>query len=457
MQNRREFLVKAGLMGLAGITGCALGSKKNNTANKPNIIIIFTDDQGYGDAACYGAKDIKTPNIDKLAADGIKLTDFYVAAPVCTPSRAALLTGCYPKRVGLHKAVIFPQDNHGLNPNEQLLPELLKNRGYSSACVGKWHLGHHKPMLPNTQGFDHYYGLPYSNDMCHLWFQKRGVPKGYPKLPFYDNEKVIEVEPDQRYLTKRYTENACQWITDNKDKPFFLYLAHSMPHVPWYRSEEFENASDRGVYGDVIQEIDHSVGQIVKKLKELNLSDNTLIIFTSDNGGASWNKNGASNAPLRGSKGNTWEGGLRVPCIMKYPARLPAGQICQEFVSAMDIVPTICKLTGSKLPQKKIDGNDICHILKSPGKSQPPRPFLYYARDGQLEAIRWGKWKLHWRKEREMKNNHPFPLLYDLRNDISEKVNIAPQNPQIVEKLKKMATEMDAEITKNARKVMTVQ
>ncbi|MBI9017927.1 MAG: sulfatase [Phycisphaerae bacterium] len=454
MQNRRGFLKSAGMVGLLALSGCSLASKMKSMHKNPNIIIVFTDDQGYGDAGCFGATDIKTPNIDQLAADGIKLTDFYVAAPVCTPSRAALMTGCYPKRVGLHKVVIFPQDKHGLNPSEQLLPELLKTKGYATACIGKWHLGHHRPLMPNAQGFDHYYGLPYSNDMSHLWFKKRGVPKGYPELAFYDNEKVIETEPDQRYLTKRYTENACQWINDNKDNPFFLYLAHSMPHVPWYRSEDFEGTSQRGVYGDVIEEIDHSVGQIVKQLKELKLEDDTLIIFTSDNGGQNIPK-GARNEPLRGAKGTSWEGGLRVPFIIKYPGRLSAGKVCKEFVSAMDILPTLCELTNAPLPKNKIDGQDVWEILSNPTKQQSSRPFLYYARDGVLEAIRMGDWKLHWRKERQAKL--PFPLLYNLRDDISETTNLADKNPELVDKLQKLAFEMDREITQNARKVMTVE
>ena len=475
MMQRRNFLCTTALGSLGVLAGCKsqlmAADDKPAAKPKPNIVLIFTDDQGYGDLSCFGAKDLKTPHIDSIAKRGLKLTDFYVPCTVCTPSRAALLTGCYPKRVGLHKSVLFPHSKHGLNPKEELLPELLKRAGYATGMFGKWHLGHHKSMMPNAQGFDEYFGVPYSNDMSHAAQYRRTGGKEpqdkkgrYPKLPMLHNGKVLELEPDQRFLTKRYTEQACKFITANKDKPFFVYLPHSMPHVPWYRSKDFVDSSKRGVYGDVIQELDWSVGEVLKTLKTLGLDENTLVIYTSDNGGvALFGAKGAVNVPLRGGKTTTWEGGSRVPCVMQMPGTLPAGKVCKEMLVSFDLVPTICKLVGAPLPKEKIDGQDILPILKNPTKTAPPRALVYYSRTGKPECIRYGKWKLtfsknaHYAKPYKIREGETLPLLHDLCGDIRENKNVAKQNPGVVKKLRAMMLDIDKELTANARPVARVK
>ena len=474
MMQRRNFLRATALGSLGVMAGCndlTAATDTPKAKRKPNIVLIFADDQGYGDLSCFGAKDLKTPQIDSIAKRGLKLTDFYVPCTVCTPSRAALLTGAYPKRVGLHQVVLFPQSKHGLNPKEELLPELLKRAGYATGMFGKWHLGHHESMMPNAQGFDEYFGVPYSNDMAHVHKYARfggkepAKKKGsYPKLPLLHNGKVIELEPDQRFLTKRYTEQACKFITANKDKPFFVYLPHSMPHVPWYRSKPFEGSSKRGVYGDVIQELDWGVGEVLKTLKTLGLDENTLVIYTSDNGGGiHYRTKGAVNKPLRGGKAHTWDGGSRVPCVMQMPGTLPEGKVCKEMLVSFDLVPTICKLVGAPLPKAKIDGQDIMPILTNPEKPADPRPLVLYCRNGFPECIRYGKWKLHIAKRDKSKGvngirkGEKLPFLFDLRADISETKNVAKQNPGVVKKLKAMIAKIDKEVTANARPVARVK
>ncbi|MEE9370133.1 MAG: sulfatase, partial [Sedimentisphaerales bacterium] len=363
--NRREFIkaisAGAGWLGLGGCRGDASFLARDRVFDRPNFVIIFCDDVGYADVGCYGAKGFETPNLDQMAAEGMRFTDFYVAAPSCTPSRAALLMGCYPQRVSLPR-VLFPEGPNrtkdltriGINSKETTVAEILKTRGYATACFGKWHLGHHQQFLPTRHGFDEYVGLPYSNDM------RPENNKEYPPLPLMKGESVIESNPDQSKLTTLYTEEAVKFIEKNKDKPFFVYVPHSMAHVPLYVSEKFKGKSKQGMYGDVIMEIDWSAGQILSALKRLGIDEKTLVIFTSDNGPwLAYGDHGGSALPLREGKGTTWEGGMREPCIMRWPGKIPAGAVCSELSTAMDILPTFANLAGAKLPRKRIDGKDI--------------------------------------------------------------------------------------------------
>ncbi len=313
-------------------------------AGEPNVVLIFVDDLGYSDVGAFGSKLHRTPNIDRMAAEGRKFTDFYVSANVCTPSRASLLTGSYPRRVGLDESekgqwVLFPGNQEGLHSDEVTIAEVLKSAGYRTAIVGKWHLGDQKEFLPTRQGFDSYFGIPYSNDMGH---DSRPEPYGYPPLPLLRDEQVIEEEPDQRLITQRYTEEALAFLEKSKDESFFLYLPHTMPHWPQYSSEQFAGKSKNGPWGDAVEEIDWSTGQILAKLKELGIDEKTLVLFASDNGRAT--RFGASNAPLRGGKGTTWEGGHRSALIARWPGRIPAGTTCGEMALSMDVLPTLAAL-----------------------------------------------------------------------------------------------------------------
>ncbi|MCG8583492.1 MAG: sulfatase, partial [Pirellulales bacterium] len=322
-------------------------------ADKPNFIIIFTDDQGYNDLGCFGSESIKTPNIDQLAKEGRKFTSFYVACSVCTPSRAALLTGSYPKRIAMERHVIFPAHTHGLHPEEVTIADLLKDAGYATACVGKWHLGHRKPFLPTSQGFDSYYGIPYSNDMNHpdnkgkprmsqdaSWKDQDAAVKKW-KTPLMQDDKIIELPVNQRTITRRYTDKAIEFVTQNKDKPFFLYLPHSMPHIPLFVPDDVLDPNPKNAYTNVIEHIDAEVGRLVKTVKDLGLSKNTYIIFTSDNGPwLQFGTHGGSAKPLRKGKGTTYEGGHRVPCVMWAPGRIPAGTTSDKFLTTMDLLPT---------------------------------------------------------------------------------------------------------------------
>lgn len=437
----------------------------NAKVSTPNLILIFADDQGYGDLSCFGSTKIKTPNIDRIAEKGRKFTNFMVASPVCTPSRAALMTGCYPKRVGMHKHVLFPSSTKGLNPSEHTLADHFKAMNYATACFGKWHLGHHKEVLPTANGFDTYYGIPYSNDMNHP--DNKGKPKGGPegmdllwkdpestltkwKTPLVLDEEIIELPVDQRTITRRCTQKTIDFIKENKDSPFFIYLPHSMPHIPLYVPDEIRDPNPMNAYVNTIQHIDSEVGRILQTLDELNLTSNTFIIYTTDNGPwLGFRHHGGSAGSLRDGKGTTFEGGQRVPCVMSGPG-IPPGTICDELMSSIDLLPTFAAITGKPLPQKvKIDGLDATALLM--GNGNPPRnEFLYYTSRGELEGIRQGKWKLLVKKQKKSKEKYEV-MLFDLLEDLSEKNNLSIQNPKLVERLSLRMKEIDAEIERNSR------
>jgi arylsulfatase len=394
--------------------GCK--SSRRASADRPNFVVIFADDQGYADVGCFGAKGFETPNLDQMAAEGAKFTSFYSAAPVCTPARAALLTGCYPMRVSIPR-VLFPRDNIGLNPDEITIADILKTRGYATCCIGKWHLGHLPQFLPTRQGFDYYFGIPYSNDMN--------------PVVLVEGEQTIERKPDQSQLTRRYTEKAVQFIKKNKNRPFFVYLPHTMPHVPLFVSDKFKGKSRQGLYGDVIMELDWSVGQILKTLKKLGIDENTLVIFTSDNGPwLSKGPHGGSAKPLRDGKFATYEGGMREPCIMRWPGRIPAGVVCSKMATTMDFLPTFAKLAGAQVPTDRIiDGKDISALMTDPKAKTPYKEFFYYF-ETQLGAVRAGPWKLIFERKR---GGERIPAaLYDLRQDIAEQNDVSAQHPTMV-------------------------
>ncbi len=453
MFDRRSFLKHAGAGAAGMIAGGALTRRllaaSGRKARKPNIVLIFTDDQGYQDLGCFGSPKIRTPNLDRMAAEGVKFTDFYVASPVCTPSRAALMTGCYPARVGLASGVLFPKHDRGLNPKEVTIAEWLKQQGYVTTCIGKWHLGHRKPFLPTRQGFDSYFGVPYSNDMF------TEAPDGRRGAVLMENEGVHEHPADQDTLTRRYTDRAVKFIAANRDKPFFLYLPHTMPHIPLGASKEFRGKSERGLYGDVIEEIDHSVGRVLPALKDHGVDENTLVIFTSDNGPwLSKGKRGGSALPLRAGKGTTYEGGMRAPCIMRWPGKVPAGKTCDQLATTLDLLPTLAKLAGAEPSDDRvIDGMDIRELILNPTTTKTPREeFFYFSTRGDLQAVRSGKWKLRI-ASRPRRKEPAKPELYNLREDISEKKNLADEHPEVVKKLQAKMEAFEAEIKKNARPV----
>lgn len=426
---------------LLSVAACAVPSAQDSVQERPpNIIVIFTDDQGYGDLSSAGHPTIRTPHIDALARSGVRLTQFYVGASVCSPSRAALLTGCYPKRVGMHEHVVFPQDGHGLNPSEETLAELLRARGYATGCFGKWHLGHRKGLLPTDQGFAVFEGVPYSNDMAQ--FHRRAESSYRYRLPWMRGEEVVEWEPDQHRLTRRTTDAAIAFLDQHADQPFFLYLPYSMPHVPLFASEEFRGTSSAGLYGDVIEELDAAVGEIVSAVQARGLSDDTIIVFASDNG--PWltqGANGGSAGPLRGGKGTTWEGGLRVPAIVSAPGRLRAGTSYTGITTAMDLLPTLVAYAGAQLPTRVVDGFDLGPALRGEPDARVREEFLYYTSRGALAGIRVGAWKLLLDSGE----------LYQLEQDISERRNRASAAPGRVASLRARALAGDAEITANAR------
>ncbi|MCO8121988.1 sulfatase [Stieleria sp. TO1_6] len=439
--------------------------------SKPNFVIIFADDQGYGDLGCFGSTKIKTPNIDRMAAEGRRFTNFMVASPVCTPSRAALLTGCYPKRVGMHQHVLFPSSTKGLNPSEHTIADHLSDQGYATACFGKWHLGHHPETLPQQNGFDTYFGIPYSNDMNYpdnkgkprvpsdeLWRNQESAVTQW-NTPLMENEEIVELPVDQRTVTRRYTDRAVDFIKTNKDKPFFLYLPHSMPHIPLYVPADAYDPDPQNAYTCVIEHIDAEVGRVMQTIRELDLADNTYVIYTSDNGPWLQFKNhGGSAGPLRAGKGTTFEGGQRVPCVMWGPGRIPAGSQCDELVGTIDLLPTIAALTGTALPKDhKIDGMDVSGLLDGTATQSPREEYLYYTSQGEIEGIRIGDWKLLVKRPRPPRNRPnaklppPEVLLFDVTADVGEQNNVASSNQQRVDSMQTRMTELDAEITANAR------
>ncbi|MHB1485244.1 MAG: sulfatase family protein [Saccharofermentanales bacterium] len=412
---------------------------------KTNIILINCDDLGYGDIGCYGSKINKTPVLDKMAQDGIRFTSFYMASPVCSPSRGAMMTGCYPSRIGFGsfdgRIVLFPGDSVGLNPYEKTIASLLNDVGYSTMIIGKWHCGDQKDFLPTRHGFDHYYGIPYSNDMG----RQAGILQGFPPLPLMLDEEVIQEQPDQSSLTERYVEQGIRFIRKNKDKPFFLYFAHMHVHLPLYAPDRFIEQSQNGDYGATVECIDWAAGALIDELKQQGLENDTLIIFTSDNG--SRGDHGGSNAPLRGKKGTTWEGGMRVPCIMYWPGKIPAGVVCDEIVTSMDFYPTLANLGNSKIPDDRIiDGVDISDLIFRGDKS-PRKVFYYYLMDN-LEAVRSGKWKLH-----VLKGQDEINELYDLDHDIGETINLYTKHPDVVDELLALLDKCRRDIGDSSRQI----
>ena len=447
-------------------------------ASLPNIVLIFADDLGYSDLGCFGAKDIRTPNIDRLATEGTRFTSFYVSQPVCTASRASLMTGCYANRVGLAGAL-----NHtskaGIHADEVLLPELLQQRGFATAIFGKWHLGHRPEFSPLRHGFNEFFGIPYSNDNGPL----HPVVKTIPSLPLIDGDKTVEHDPDQSQFTRRLTERACQFLAANKDRPFFLYVPHVMPHVPIFASEKFKGRSARGLYGDVVEELDWSVGEIDAALNRLGLAEKTLVIFASDNGPfLSYGEHAGRSTPLREGKLTTFEGGVRTPCLMRWPTRIPAGRSCDEPVASIDLLPTIAKLIDAPLPKQPIDGLDVWPIISAqPNARTPHESLLFYSGD-ELQAIRSGDWKLHFAHDylavagppgragkpanfekmqpksieesgiRGIASRHGYEVrrieqsLFNLKDDLGESRNVADQNPDVVRRLEALAEKARADL-----------
>ncbi len=400
---------------------CGQKEDKSIAKDLPNIVFIFADDLGYGDIGTFGATDIATPNIDRIAAEGIKFTSFLSASPVCSPSRAGLLTGRMPQRMGIN-SVFFPESLTGMDPEEITMAEVLKTKGYRTGIVGKWHLGHLEKYLPLNQGFDEYFGIPYSNDMASVVYMR--------------GNDVEEFKVDQRYTTRTYTEESLKFIDSSEGKPFFLYLAHNMPHVPIYASPEFEGTSGRGLYGDVIQELDWSVGEVLKKLEEKGILENTLIVFSSDNG--PWlvmEDHGGSAGPLREGKQFTFEGGVRVPTVAMWKGKIDAGQVYEDLATQMDWFPTFCKLVGAKIPQdREIDGKDLGAVLFENGMREGDE-FLYYMLSDQ-RAYRQGDWKIKrpyqgFSGSRGMKKVDAHDtLLFNLKTDPGETTNLTKENPE---------------------------
>lgn len=444
--------------GLLTVAGLVLAASVTAAADRtPNVVLVYADDLGYGDLGCYGAKGYTTPNLDRMAREGMRFTDFYVAQAVCSASRTALLTGCYPNRVGILGA-LGPAATHGIHDDEMTLGQLMKQRGYATAIYGKWHLGHHPKFLPPRHGFDDYFGLPYSNDM----WSKHPTAKFPDTLPLVEGEKTISTNPDQTQLTTWYTERAVRFIEKNKDKPFFVYVPQTMPHVPLHVSDKFKGKTERGLYGDVISEVDWSVGEILKTLKKLNLDEQTLVIFTSDNGPwLSYGDHAGNAGPLREGKGTAWDGGVRVPCIMRWPGKIPAGAVCREPAMTIDIFPTLARLANAPLPKHRIDGLDIWPLASGQANAKSPHEALYFYWAQALHGVRGGKWKLHFPHEYVSLAGKPGgtdgkPVryekkrtelaLYDLENDVGETKNVADQHPEVVKRLEALAEKARADL-----------
>ncbi len=428
----------------------------------PNFVVILTDDQGYADVGCFGAKGFTTPDLDRMAREGTRFTDFYVGQAICSASRAALLTGCYPNRVGITGA-LDPSSTTGISDREKTLAEVLKPRGYATALYGKWHLGHHPRFLPTRHGFDDYFGLPYSNDM---W--PRHPTAKFPDLPLLEGEKVVGYNPDQTRLTTWYTERAVGFIDRHRDGPFFLYLAHSMPHVPLHVSEKFRGKSPRGLYGDVIMEIDWSVGEVLAALRRNGIDDRTLVVFTSDNGPwLQYGDHAGSAGPLREGKFTTFDGGHREPCVMRWPGHVPAGAVCREPLMTIDLLPTLAGLAGAPLPDHAIDGRDVWPVISGRPGAKNPHEAYYFYRDEHLQAVRSGRWKLHFPHTYPTlagrpggTGGRPVPYgegntgraLFDLDQDPGEATDVAGRHPDVVARLEALADRAREELGDSALK-----
>lgn len=468
----------ATLLALAALAlGCSTQPAEAPKDPPPNFIVIFADDLGYGDLSSYGSQKIRTPHLDRMAAEGIRFTDFYAAAPFCSPSRASILTGRYPVRAGVPN-VLFPTETTGLAPEEITVAELLAPLGYAAAAVGKWHLGYPKPFRAQRQGFDFFFGLPYSNDMYKKPNDEEMRAQHAPwEIPLMDDDEIVEAPPVQETLTQRYTARALEFIRTNRDRPFFLYLPHTFPHNPVYASEDFHGGSEHGLYADSVEEIDWSTGQILDLLDELEIAERTLVAFTSDNGPtrrapvARWGIHAGSGdaGPLRGFKGTTFEGGMRVPAVFRQPGTIPPSRTTNQVASILDILPTIAELSDAPLPADRvIDGRSIAPLLKGETDQLEERPFFYYF-GHQLQAVRLGRWKLFvqideypskpislWYQMLDgLFERHyrllPDPELYDLEADVAETTNVAEQHPDIVESLTTMAVEFDEQLQQDKR------
>ena len=431
--------------------------------SKPNIILINCDDLGYGDLGVYGSTINRTPAIDRMASEGMRFTDFYVASPVCSPSRGALLTGCYPPRIGFGDFegnwVLMPGQAVGLNPEEKTIAGALKDAGYTTRIIGKWHCGDQQEFLPTAHGFDSYFGLPYSNDMGRQVDDPDTTDperierlRARPPLPLIRGDEVVQEQPDLRALTERYAEEAVRFIRDNKEGPFFLYFAHMYVHLPLYAPEPMVDASENGDYGACVAGVDWVTDVLLNELKQQGLDEDTLVIFTSDNGSRMQGQGGRTGA-LRGIKGTTWEGGQRVPCIMRWPGRIPASEVRGEITSAIDFFPTLASIAGAELPQDTIiDGTDISSLMFESGEVAPPRNTFFYYMGNRLEAVRKGKWKLH--VSREVRPDQRtgvasqaeiddtaanIPGLYDLESDIGETTNVFDSHPDVAAELSALA------------------
>jgi len=423
--------------------GCATTSP--NPKPSPNIVVIYMDDLGYGDIGPFGAQGYATPHLDQIAKEGTKFTSFYSAQAVCSASRCALMTGCYPNRVGLAGA-LFPHSKIGLAPEETTLAEICKQKNYATGIFGKWHLGDEKRFLPLNQGFDEYLGLPYSNDM---------IPRrGYPKLPLISQYSLVNPDVDdaaQDQLTTQYTEHAVDFIRRHKDQPFFLYLPHSMVHVPLHVSDKFRGKSGHGLFADVMMEVDWSVGQVMQALKNNGIDDKTLVVFSSDNGPwMAYGKHAGNAGPLRESKGTSWDGGVRVPTLMRWPGHIPAGASCDAPLMTIDMLPTVAKLIGARLPERKIDGLDISSVITGKSSESPHEALYFYYHKNDLEALRSGKWKLEFARSYQAvgygESRVSRPELYDLDADPGEKIDLAASHPEVVALLQKLAEKARAEL-----------
>ncbi|HEV7347330.1 sulfatase [Telluribacter sp.] len=447
--------------------------KSERKADRPNVILFFMDDMGYGDLSCYGALGYQTPNLDRMAMEGTRFTNFLVAQAVCTASRAALLTGCYPNRIGLFGA-LGPNSPIGINASEEIIPELLKEQGYATGIFGKWHLGSQPQFLPLQHGFDEYYGVPYSHDMWPL--HPAQARANYPTLHLIEGDnpvKPVNTLEDASELTATFTQRAVQFIRNHKKDPFFLYVPHPLPHVPLAASSRFRGKSSRGIFGDVMMELDWSVGQILDEVKKQGLDKNTIIIFTSDNGPwLNYGDHAGSAGGFREGKGTSFDGGHRVPCIIRWPGKVPAGRVSNKLLSTIDILPTVASLCGARMPKQKIDGVNFQDLLKGDDSVTPRDQFYYYYRRNNLEAVRKGDWKLVFPHEGRTyegqlpgtngkpgtaPEDHSFPLaLYNLSRDPSERYDVKELYPDQVAELQKLADEaredLGDDLTKSAGK-----